>query len=498
VLVPKRLWLLGCAALLAACAGPTPRAPSTAQPLAAAPTAVASLVPSAAPTVAASHTPGPVTPTATAEPDPIATTGPISYTVQTGDTLWSLAEQFGLPAELLAGANPTINPEALFPGDILVIPDPRQPLLDVTVAPGEMGARVLAEVDLLRLRAAPNTEAAILAQLVALTPLKVVGRTADSTWLQVITVLGDTHGWVSADYVEVFVALEQVPVVTAVPLPTLALPLATGGTPVAPTTPLPPGDYRYVSGVTGRVREIFLHGQALGNRANVFSKIGDSITVSPVFLTAIGLGSYQLHERSELQPVIDYYASAAARQDDNSFAYTSLSAKVGWRARAVLSPELADPAFCQPDEGPLACEYRVVQPSVALIMLGTNDVSGTPVDQYETDMRSVIELTLERGIIPVISTLPPLVRPGLEGRVELLNGVLVRLAGEYQVPLWDYWAALQGLPNQGLAGDGVHPNWAPAGHSADFSPEYLQYGMTVRNLTGLYVLDAVWRTVIQP
>jgi LysM repeat protein len=459
-------------------------------------------LPTTAPTWTAAPvaTEAPATPTELAafEASPIATSSPISYTIHAGDTLWSLAEQFGVPAELLAAANPTLNPHVLFPGDVVVIPDPNQPLLGVTVAPGEMGARVLASVDLLRLRAAPNTQSAILAQLVALTPLRVVGRTADGAWLQVITVLGGTHGWVSAAYVEVFVRLDQVPVVTAAPLPTVVLPLPAGGTLVAPTTPLPHGDYRYVSGITGRVREIFLHGQALGNRAQVFSKVGDSITVSPVFLTAIGLGSYQLYEHTELQPVIDFYSEAIAREGDNSFAYTSLAAKVGWRARAVLSPASADPAFCQPDESPLACEYRVLQPAVALIMLGTNDVPSTPVDEYEADMRRVIDVTLERGIIPVISTIPPLVRAGLEGRAELLNGVLVRLAREYEVPLWDYWAALQALPNQGLAGDGVHPNWAPVGHSADFSPEYLQYGMTVRNLTGLYVLDAVWRAAIAP
>lgn len=491
--------LLGLTWLLAACASPPPLPASTrivsidTPPFETA-TPLASEVPPT--TDAASLTPGLSAPTETliVEATPAATTGVVNYTIQAGDTLWSLAEEFGVPPELLAAANPTVDPDVLFPGEVLVIPDPNQPLLGVTVEPGEMGARVLAEVDLLRLRAEPNTQAAILAQLVGLTPLRVVGRNADSSWLQVITVLGETQGWVSAEFVEIFVVLEQVPVVTAAAAPTTAAP--TQATPLVATTPRPPGDYHYYSGITGRAREIFLQGQALGNRANVFSKIGDSITVSPVFLTALGLGTYTLHEHAELQPVIDYYLSANARQDENSFAYNSLSAKVGWRARAVLSPASADLAFCQPDESPLACEYRVVRPAVALIMLGTNDVPFTPVDEYEADMRRVIEFTLERGVIPVISTLPPLFRTGLEGRVELLNGVLARLAGEYQVPLWDYWAALQSLPNQGMAGDGVHPNWAPAGHSADFTSEYLQYGMTVRNLTGLYVLDAVWRAAI--
>lgn len=486
-----------CAAvILSACATPSALPPTGALPNTPTPAATVSL----AVTPAATATAGLPVSTATLppEPSPLPTTGPVSYTIQAGDTLWSLAEQFGVPTELLAAANPTVDPDVLFPGEVLTIPDPSQPLLGVTLEPGEMEARVLAEVDLLRLRAGPSTEAPILAQLVGLSPLRVTGRTADGEWLQVVTVLGETPGWVFAEYVEVFVALEQVPLVTAVPVPTVLVAAPTAGTPMAPTTPLPPGEYQYLSGLTGRAREVFLAGQALGNRANVFSKVGDSITVSPVFLTGVGLGSYRLHAHSALQPVIDYYTVASARQEENSFAYTSLAAKVGWRARAVLSPASADPAFCQPDETPLACEYRVVRPSVALIMLGTNDVPFTPVDEYEADMRRVIQFTLDRGIIPVVSTLPPLFRAGLEGRVELLNSVLVRLAREYEVPLWDYWAALQSLPGQGMAGDGVHPNWAPAGHSADFAPEYLQYGTNVRNLTGLYALDAVWRSAIQP
>ena len=171
---------------------------------------------------------------------------------------------------------------------------------------------------------------------------------------------------------------------------------------------------------------------------------------------------------------------------------------MGWRARAELSFGSADPAVCQADEGPLACEYRLVKPSVALIMLGTNDVVSTSDANFEADMRQVIELTIADGIVPVLSTIPPLFRTGLDGRSEQLNVIIVRLAREYDIPLWDYWSALQGLPNSGMGPDGVHPNWAPAGHSSDFTPQYLQYGMVVRNLTALYVLDAIWRQVIQP
>ena len=82
--------------------------------------------------------------------------------------------------------------------------------------------------------------------------------------------------------------------------------------------------------------------------------------------------------------------------------------------------------------------------------------------------------------------------------MDLINAEITRLARESEIPLWDYHAALMELPNSGLGHDGVHPSWAPRGHKGDFSPAYLQYGMTIRSLTALQGLDEIWRTVIEP
>jgi hypothetical protein len=263
------------------------------------------------------------------------------------------------------------------------------------------------------------------------------------------------------------------------------------------TSAADPGYAGYVSGITAHARQVFQLGQRLGNRPNVFSKVGDSITSSPLFLSPIGVGQYNLRSYTELQGVIDFYTASNARGNDNSFDNVSLAAKVSWKAQAVLSPEQADAAHCNAGETPLACEYRVVRPSVALIMLGTNDVPFTADVTFEFYMRQVVRETLDSGVIPVLSTIPPLFRPGLDGRAEQLNVIIVKLAREYDIPLWDYWSALQGLPNSGMASDGVHPNSAPEGHNADFAAEYMQYGSVVRNLTALYVLDAIWRQVLQ-
>ena len=498
------LWLL--AALAAGCAGvstpsPVPPAtvvhtplPSATQQSPAAATANLGAAPSlTAPTAAA-------TTSFDRQATPVLTA--TTYTVVDGDTIWSIAQHFGVPLQRLIDANPTINPNLLHAGDLLHIPGPKE----VVPTPSSAAARVRVDGGGLRLRATPALAGVVLGYLDALTRLNVTGRTADSAWLQVTTPTG-LSGWVTTAWTDVYVALAQVPVVAADAPAVTATPagaLAPTARPnAAPTDAGPPpqpnpNGYDTISGISDHARQIFAQGQQMGNRANVFSKVGDSITLSPVFLSPIGHGYYKLHDYAALQPVIDFFSAQPARGQANSFNNTSLAAKVGWRARAELSFGSADPAVCQADEGPLACEYRLVKPSVALIMLGTNDVVSTSDANFEADMRQVIELTIADGIVPVLSTIPPLFRTGLDGRSEQLNVIIVRLAREYDIPLWDYWSALQGLPNSGMGPDGVHPNWAPAGHSADFTPQYLQYGMVVRNLTALYVLDAIWRQVIQP
>jgi LysM repeat protein len=405
----------------------------------------------------------------------------ITYTVVAGDTFWDIALRFDVSPARLLDANLGIDPDLIVPGQVLVIPPPDSAV--PTLIPA--AARVRIDGGGLRLRSAPALTAAPVATLDALTPLEVVGRTHDGGWLQVVAPSG-TGGWATTLWLEVSVALDTVPVTAEMDLVT------------ASATPSPGNYAAYVSGISERALEIFQRGQVIGNRANIFSKVGDSITLSNVFLNPIGNGVYELHEHAALQPVIDYYTAGIARGTTNSFATMPLAAKVGWRARAVLSPTAADPAFCRPDEAPLACEYRLMRPAVALIMLGTNDVPYTPDDEFDADLRRILDFSIDWGVLPVLSTIPPLYRTGLEGRAEQLNAIIVRLAREYEIPLWDYYTALQALPETGMAGDGVHPNWAPAGHNADFSPPYLKYGMVVRNLTGLYVLDAIWRTILQP
>lgn len=228
-----------------------------------------------------------------------------------------------------------------------------------------------------------------------------------------------------------------------------------------------------------RAREIYSRGLELGRDPHVFSKVGDCGGTPSWFLGPFDLGEYTLGEYSSLQGVIDYFSGSHSR--------TSAAVHDGFNAASLLSSIRADPELCESAENPLACEYRLNNPSIALIMLGTNDKFR--VAEFEASMRQIIEYTIDQGILPVIASKPD----NLEGD-HSLNRILYALAVEYELPFWNMWSAAQDLPNGGLQEDGAHLTWAPN----DFTNIYnLRTGWVQRNLTALQVLDFLWRE-LQP
>jgi hypothetical protein len=322
----------------------------------------------------------------------------------------------------------------------------------------------------LRLRESPSYTGKILRFLPSQTRLSVQARTADSRWLSVRT--NERHeGWVVAQYVTVKGDLNRVRVYSP---PILA-------------------QDQFSIRVSPKMRDVFVRGQQLGNRADVFSKVGDSLTVATFVMYPIGWGRFNLRSHTEkLFRVAEFFRKTAARSE-NSFANISLAADNGWTTRDVLNPGKSDKSVCQPNETPLACEYRVVKPSVALILIGTNDVRTLSENDYRQNMERIISSTLSAGIIPILSTLPP--RAYFEKESDAFNQILFDLATRYEIPISDYGGAMKRLPNKGLSVDGVHPSSVEGDYplSSDFSERNLNFGYTLRNWMILRSLDDVWR-----
>jgi hypothetical protein len=368
---------------------------------------------------------------------------------------------------------------------------PRPPTTPTpTSTPTLIPGRLCTDCSRVRLRATPGTMGDVLEFLGGSTELLIMGRTANNAWLQVS--VGGVEGWVSAQFVRLpnFLPIDSD---TLSGLPVTGVPVEAPPTPTLSADNI--GNLTWLSGVTAHARQIFAVGQRLGNRADVFSRVGDSISASSYFLTPIGYGQYDLGEYGYLSGVIAFFSQANARAG-NSFVNPPLAARGGWSAYNLLDPNSSSKPDCG-YETPLVCEYKLVKPAVALIMVGTNDSgSGSP-DQFAGNLHQIVQTSIDMGVIPVLSTIPPKrINADQTARVEAFNSVIRATAQQYDVPLWDYWAVMESAPNEGMSADGMHPSVPPDGATGRFSGENLQYGYTLRNLTALQTLNVLWRQVL--
>jgi hypothetical protein len=276
---------------------------------------------------------------------------------------------------------------------------------------------------------------------------------------------------------------QSLPQNTTQPVSGAATPLSTPVTsPMAKAT-LAPDAWQQLPVIPQQIsdasRQIYLRGLEMGNNPHAFSKVGDCGSTPSWFLGDFDRGPkyYRLGDYQELTQVIQFF--------QGSFGRTSLAAKSGFNASSVLTALWADRSQCESKETPLACEYRLNRPSFSLITLGTNDVWHQ--DVFEDRMRQIIEFSMEKGIVPILATKADN-REG-DGKI---NATIARLAVEYDLPLWNYWRAVQDLPDQGLQPDQAHLTWGPNRFD---DPQAMQTGWTQRNLTALQVLDVVWRGV---
>ncbi len=260
---------------------------------------------------------------------------------------------------------------------------------------------------------------------------------------------------------------------TALPSPTPRATLAADDWQTLPVTPV----------ISQATVAIFQLGLELGRDPHAFSKIGDCQNVSSYFLSPFAYpNAYRLGPYTSLQETIDWF------QETGSFTRESLAVKGGYNVAAVLSPLRADPKSCQPGENPLACEIRVHNPSFAIISMETW-WSGQP-EAYEKYMRQLLDYTISQGVVPILATKAD----NLEGENQI-NKALAKLAWEYDIPLWNFWASVQDMNNKGLTSDGFH---LTLGNYFYDDPINTATGWSRRNLTALQALDAVRRGVNPP
>lgn len=226
--------------------------------------------------------------------------------------------------------------------------------------------------------------------------------------------------------------------------------------------------------VIDNIREIYATGQNLGRNPRAFTRIGDSTIEAPHFFYRFDEDDYHLGDYAYLQSTIEYYSG--------SFGHNSVAVIRGLHTWSVFDP-MWSPANCEPGEHMLACEFRLHNPAILIIRLGTND-RGRP-DTTRNNFIDIINYCIENGVIPILGTKAD----RFDGEDDSVNSIIRELAIEYDVPLWDFDRVASTLPYNGLIRDNVHLSFF---YAHDWRLEQgFSTGHGLHNLTGLIVLDEV-------
>ncbi len=259
----------------------------------------------------------------------------------------------------------------------------------------------------------------------------------------------------------------QIPAQTVTPTPDLRLnPADWQNWPVVPT-------------LSSYAKAIYTSGIESGNQPDQFSKVGDCQNITTYFLAI-----FDDPDQYRLGPDYDYLQEAID-QFSGSFSRASIAVKGGMNVASVLSKTWVDEECCQKNESPLDCELRLNNPSIVLISMEESWGRENKIENYEKYMRLIIERVIDHGAIPILATKAD----NKEGNHQI-NQAIARLAYEYDIPLWNFWSAVQPLPNHGLLEDGFHLT-----HGLNFFDRKanLKQAWPMRNLTALQVIDTVWR-----
>jgi hypothetical protein len=240
-----------------------------------------------------------------------------------------------------------------------------------------------------------------------------------------------------------------------------------------PDTRIPPEQWQtwpIIPEATNRAKEIYQQGIAAGVNPYAFSKIGDCQNVKESFMGIYDTDRYFLQDwQSTWQETIDQFVGYFNRD--------SLAFGQGLNVAAALSPLHADPKSCQPQENPVQCELRVINPAFAFVRFERWYPDVTPPDVYEKYLRQILDEIIAHGTVPILMTKAD----NVEGNQQI-NAIIAKVAYDYDLPLYNWWRAAQALPNHGL-----DPERDDKFH---IDPVY---AWTEQSVYALGTLDSVWK-----
>jgi hypothetical protein len=222
-------------------------------------------------------------------------------------------------------------------------------------------------------------------------------------------------------------------------------------------------------GIDPSLQKVYERGLELGNDPQAFSLFGDCQARPADFFGVFETDPELVASlSSELQEVIAHF--------EGSFNRESPTAQDATTPGSLLWTQWHRGEYgCTFAETPVECELRIHRSSFVIIQIGTHFESRNT--EY---LRKIILQLMDAGVVPILAT-----KADNREHDERINHDMALLAAEYDLPLWNFWAALSDLPERGL--------YIMKGREGQ-GPVYLNEEATMRHrMTGLEALNAVWR-----
>ncbi|MCS6834953.1 MAG: PKD domain-containing protein [Anaerolineae bacterium] len=148
---------------------------------------------------------------------------------------------------------------------------------------------------------------------------------------------------------------------------------------------------------------------------------------------AFGNPAYNLGDNGYLQSAIDSFASSFTR-----------------------------PPICDADVSDFSfnCDFSGGKP--ALLLIAPNYGEGIDLGAFYGQLRNAVQEVVNEGVIPLLFTVAP-VNNGVvsEQTTASVNDIIIQVANELRVPVFNSWASANSTPNNGLSSDGVNLSSAP-------------------------------------
>jgi len=239
-----------------------------------------------------------------------------------------------------------------------------------------------------------------------------------------------------------------------------------------PTATLNPEEWKslpILPTVDPTIRAIYEYGIAHGTDPHSFSIFGDCQSRPDAFFGVFETDSDLVKNLSpELQETVANFSGSFNRESPTSQDGTTPGALL-WKSwhRGEYG--------CTFSETPVECELRIHNPSFVIIQIGTH------FESRNTDyLRRVITQLIDAGVVPILAT-----KADNREKDERINRDMALLASEYDLPLWNFWAAVSDLPNRGLYTRDDRPLQGDIYLTDDAAERH--------RMTGLEALNAVWR-----